>query len=217
MPPALVDPTPPTRARRTQEERRTTTRRALLDATAARLVSHGYAATTTTEVARRAGVSQGALFKHFASKDELMVAVAAHTYGEMVDDFLVRFRRIASTPDPARRLDRALDVLWALFQSDGMAAALELEAVSRTDAVLRAGLGPVVEQHAATIRAVAAELFPELVAVPGFASALDLVFEAMHGMAASRATTRATRAETRLLAHLQQHLRSLLIDSQEPR
>ena len=60
--------------RRTQQQRREETRGRLLAATQTALVERGYAGTTTTEVCRRAEVSQGALFKHFASKGELLAA-----------------------------------------------------------------------------------------------------------------------------------------------
>ncbi len=51
-----------------QEERSAETRRRLLDATVACLFERGYAGTTTTELARRAGVSRGAQMHHFPKK-----------------------------------------------------------------------------------------------------------------------------------------------------
>ena len=53
-----------TSTRRTQAERTATTRAALLAATVDVLVERGYRATTTQDVARRAGVSYGALLHH---------------------------------------------------------------------------------------------------------------------------------------------------------
>lgn len=188
---------------RTQLERRTATRLALLDATTRCLVERGYAATTTTEVARLAGVSQGAVFKHFASKDVLLAAVAEHLYDGLIARYLDRFRRLERTADHADRLDQSVRLLWQLFCTDEMAAALELEVVARTDPGLRAGLAPVIERHAARIRTVAATLFPDVGDAPAFAAVLDLVLETMHGMAASRATTRDAVHERRLLVLLQ--------------
>jgi len=57
--------TAPARPRRGQEERRASTRARLLDATVECLVDHGYAATTTTVIAERAGVSRGAQLHHY--------------------------------------------------------------------------------------------------------------------------------------------------------
>src|ERR1700682_1902920 len=59
-----------TSSRRSQAERSATTRDALLDATIACLVEDGYANTTTSRVAERAGVSRGAHLHHFQTRRE---------------------------------------------------------------------------------------------------------------------------------------------------
>src|SRR5260370_2151944 len=70
----------PARPRRTQAERTAATRGALLDATFDSIVELGYGATTTTEVAHRAGVSLGALLHHFPTKAELLSAAVGHAF-----------------------------------------------------------------------------------------------------------------------------------------
>ncbi|MGB6181142.1 MAG: helix-turn-helix domain-containing protein, partial [Rhodococcus sp. (in: high G+C Gram-positive bacteria)] len=60
--------------RRTQEQRRTDTIARLLDAAITSLAEKGYAATTVNEVVTRAGVSSGALFRHFPTRLDVMVA-----------------------------------------------------------------------------------------------------------------------------------------------
>ena len=52
-------------APRRVQERSLATKAALLDAAIESLVERGYAATTTIETARRAGVSRGAQLHHF--------------------------------------------------------------------------------------------------------------------------------------------------------
>jgi acetyl esterase/lipase len=59
------------RSRLSQPERSARMRQKLLEATVQCLDELGYAATSTTEVVARAGVSRGALAHHFASKTEL--------------------------------------------------------------------------------------------------------------------------------------------------
>ena len=51
---------------------------ALLDATIACLVEDGYAKTTTTRVAERAGVSRGAHLHHFQTRQALVAAAMEH-------------------------------------------------------------------------------------------------------------------------------------------
>ena len=53
------------------------TRSQLLDAAAAVFVERGYAGATTKEIAGRAGVSEGTIYRHFADKRELFGAVFA--------------------------------------------------------------------------------------------------------------------------------------------
>src|SRR3954464_2789270 len=63
--------------RRSQAERSATTREALLDATVACLIEDGYAHTTTSRVAERAGVSRGAHLHHFQTRTSLVAAAIA--------------------------------------------------------------------------------------------------------------------------------------------
>lgn len=76
----------PGRVRRTQAQRTSATRAALLDACAQTLATVGYAATTTTTVAVRAGVSRGALQYTFQDRAEMMLAVVGEGYRHMVDE-----------------------------------------------------------------------------------------------------------------------------------
>jgi AcrR family transcriptional regulator len=64
----------PATKRRTQTERREATITSLLSATISMLAEEGYSRTTTAGVCRRAELSQGALFRHFASRSELIAA-----------------------------------------------------------------------------------------------------------------------------------------------
>jgi AcrR family transcriptional regulator len=50
-------------------------REALLDAAAAVMREHGFAGTRTRNVAQRAGYSEATMYKHFADKTDLMLAV----------------------------------------------------------------------------------------------------------------------------------------------
>jgi TetR/AcrR family transcriptional regulator, transcriptional repressor for nem operon len=50
----------------------------LLDAAMAVIRAQGYSATTVDDICRAAGLTKGAFFHHFRSKEELAVAAAAH-------------------------------------------------------------------------------------------------------------------------------------------
>jgi AcrR family transcriptional regulator len=59
----------------TQLERREATRARLVEAARRLFVERGYEATSTNDVLEAAGVSRGALYHHFATKQELFAAV----------------------------------------------------------------------------------------------------------------------------------------------
>jgi AcrR family transcriptional regulator len=65
------------RPRRTQRERREATVAALLGCARDRFAADGYLATSLDAIAAEAGVTKGALYHHFAGKEELFAAVHA--------------------------------------------------------------------------------------------------------------------------------------------
>jgi len=78
----------------------------LLDAAMQVIRAQGYAATTVDDICRAAGVSKGAFFHHFESKEDLGVAAAAH-FSQMAE------RLFGATPyrELADPLDRVLGYL----------------------------------------------------------------------------------------------------------
>ncbi|HEX5499739.1 MAG TPA: helix-turn-helix domain-containing protein [Thermomicrobiales bacterium] len=86
------------RTRRTQAERREATRQALIAAARAVFADRGYGDASTEEIARRAGVSRGALYHHFADKQALFQAVVEAIEAEISER--VRLAALAAA-DPA--------------------------------------------------------------------------------------------------------------------
>ncbi|MFC9977601.1 TetR/AcrR family transcriptional regulator [Spirillospora sp. NPDC127200] len=121
-------------ARRTQEERRARTRARLLDATMECLVELGWSGTSTTEVARRAGVSRGAQQHHYPTKMVLVAAALEHLLEAQRLAFESAF---AALPDHRRNVEGALDLLWEIFRGSPAKALLELAVAARTDDELR--------------------------------------------------------------------------------
>lgn len=64
-------------------EERDETARAIVAAARRLFMAHGYRAVTTRQVAEAVGLTQPALYHHFATKEELYVAVALHELGRL--------------------------------------------------------------------------------------------------------------------------------------
>jgi AcrR family transcriptional regulator len=175
----------------TQQERRTVTRGRLLDAALAVLVEAGAAGFTTTEVGRRAGLSQGAIFKHFPTKADLLAATVEHLFAALVAQYEGRFaavEAVAPGAGPAERLRSGLDLLWEVFQDERLLAAYDLFAAARTDPALRGDLLPVVRAHVANLHALADSLFGEVAELDAdrFHTAVDLAAATMQGLVVNR-------------------------------
>ncbi len=136
------------------------TRAKLLDATVDALVELGYAGASTTAIAKRAGVSQGALYKHFPTKPQLLEAALAHLFAQLIADFDRGFAADESVlSDP---IAAAFRHLWEVFASAKLQAAFELYLAARTDGQLADAIAPVLGQHRLNIESRARALFPAL-------------------------------------------------------
>ena len=86
-------------------------RRALIDASLALISEEGFSALTLREVARRAGVTHAAPYRHFADKEALLAAVAEEGFRSMAAQMR---ERMAQESGPAERLI-ACGVAYVLF------------------------------------------------------------------------------------------------------
>ena len=174
----------PRRERRTQAERSADTRERLLDACLACLAERGWAHTTTTEVAERAGVSRGAQLHHFPSRGELVAAAARHLAERRLAEFA---RAVSELPEGTDFVSAGIDLLWGVFSDPTAYALLELMIAARTDAELRAHLEPEARRLDRRFAEVAREFFPEPLHKSALLVALrDVAFLVLQGLAVQR-------------------------------
>jgi AcrR family transcriptional regulator len=167
--------------RRTQAERSAATQALLLDATIDSLVEVGYAKTTTTGIADRAGVSRGAQMHHFPSKSELVAAAVTHLADKRAEQIRREAERLPRSRD---RVKGALDLLWESHKTPLFDAALELWVAARTDEDLRQTLVPVERQLVASMYELSRDLFGEEVASDRrFDGRLAMALTMMQGLA----------------------------------
>jgi AcrR family transcriptional regulator len=142
---------------RVQEERSAETRRRLLDATVECLHQYGYAGTTTTEIARRAGVSRGAQLHHFHRKQDLVVSALEHVFALRLEQFTQAAVELPVGLEA--RIDALIDLLWPAFKGPTFYAWLELVVASRTDAPLREAVRIASENFGQGVHRVFAAMF----------------------------------------------------------
>ena len=168
---------------RTQAERRASTQAKVLDATVEALVHVGYAGASTTEICKRAGVSQGALFRYWPTKGELLADAAQHLLQRVTAAYEEAF---AGRGGVGAR--EALEKLWETYRLPDLQAAVELYVAARTDPDLAAALARIEPAHRANLHRIALSVLdPELVALPGFAAFVELALAAVQGAAMSAA------------------------------
>ncbi|MCP3822653.1 TetR/AcrR family transcriptional regulator [Streptomyces sp. A3M-1-3] len=171
-----------------RDAQRDATRQRLVDAAVESLIEVGYAASSTLEVQRRAGVSRGALLHHFPTREELFGAAI----GQLVErnEQAVR-RELASAPAGKDPLSRAMRVLRAALVTPAFGAELELWAAARTSKELRAVLRRAEGAARRDLyRVIGDVLGPEVTASPGYPLVADLTVQLLRGMAISDALYR---------------------------
>jgi AcrR family transcriptional regulator len=106
------------------------TREQILDAAADVMRTQGYAKATTKSIARAAGYSEAALYKHFADKSEILLAVVHERLPELVpalQELLTRVGKATVRTNLVRVTRTALDfytdgfpILMSLFSSQDL-------------------------------------------------------------------------------------------------
>ena len=171
--------------RRTQEERSTETKKRLLEATIDCLNELGFNKTGTVEIARRAGVSRGALMHHFPSKHDLIVATAEYHWNRIAEEV----RNLAMTMHGGQlSLDAFIDGIWnKVFLIRGSSATIEMIIAARTDSKLRRELVPMLNRLYSNYDEIWSQFFHNSGVSPERIEMLfDLTIELLRGMTLQR-------------------------------
>lgn len=148
---------------RTQQQRREETVARLLQASIDTIIEVGYARASAAVITKRAGVSVGALFRHFETMGDFMVATAYEVLRRQLETFT---KQVAEIPADRPALPAALTILRDITAGSTNAVLYELMVAARTDEKLKETLQNVLGQYSAKIHDAAralpgAESFPE--------------------------------------------------------
>lgn len=148
---------------RTQQQRREETVARLLQASIDTIIEVGYARASAAVITKRAGVSVGALFRHFETMGDFMAATAYEVLRRQLETFT---KQVAEIPADRPALPAALTILRDITAGSTNAVLYELMVAARTDEKLKETLQNVLGQYSAKIHYAAgalpgAESFPE--------------------------------------------------------
>jgi AcrR family transcriptional regulator len=133
---------------RTQQERREQTVGRLIDACIDTIIEVGYAKASAAVITKRAGVSVGALFRHFETMGDFMAATAAEVLRRQLESVT---KQLAEIPSDGPALEAALMILRDLTSGPRNAVLYELLVAARTDEKLKATLQDELGQYAEKI------------------------------------------------------------------
>lgn len=167
--------------RRTQSQRKEETVRKLFDATRESLIEVGYANTSVSQICQRSGVSHGGLFRHFASRIELIIAVAQDVSNKLIDLYQLRFEELTTADDP---FETALVLLRQNCRERDNQAWFELLVAARGDATLQEAMVPIWLENRSRTLEYASRVYPNLRETrPDFESFIESIINQFHGEA----------------------------------
>lgn len=165
-----------------QQTKSEKTRATILDATLDCFHELGYGSTTTEKVAKRAGVSRGAMLHHFPSRLELVKASVRYLYEKRLRVFEESERKINEGAEYSR-IDEGIDAYWQQLHSPLFTVFHELQVASRTDDDLREVLEGCNEELDRSWAQLSRNIFPDLALSEEFENANLLTMFLLEGMA----------------------------------
>jgi AcrR family transcriptional regulator len=73
-----------------QDETLTEKQKKILESAIEIFAEKGYSATSTSEIAKKAGVAEGTIFRHYKTKKELLLSIVAPTMAKLVAPFVIK-------------------------------------------------------------------------------------------------------------------------------
>lgn len=135
---------------RWQQRKGSLTRETMLDAAVDSLVDSGYAGLSTNDVARRAGVSRGAMHHHFATRNALVEAMIEHVFyrrmRHYLDIFMTAIEDQQQSGGAVVPHVIATELHWQSMQTRDYEAYLRLAVAARNDPQLEEIFRPAAQR-----------------------------------------------------------------------
>lgn len=176
-----------------QQDRSRATRAALLEAAVACLAELGWAGSTVSVVAERAGVSRGAAQHHFPTREALFVAAVEHVAvgrREAIRSFA------ASRPSDALSTQTIVELVVDMYTGPLFRAALALWVASASEPSLREQVVPLEARIGREIHRVTVELLGVDESVEGMRETIQATLDLARGLGLANLLTDDHRRRT---------------------
>ncbi len=171
----------PTAVSKGELSKSSVTRTRIMEAGVTCLAEDGYAGTTTSTVAERAGLTRAAMLYHFPSRMALIEAVIHYVTRRRIDMYN---DAMAEIPQNGDFFSTAIDKAWDQLDTKEFKAFSELSMAARTDEELSASFAPALAEFDRARREAAIALFPEgVIDAPWFDLRRDIVRFLSEGLA----------------------------------
>ena len=192
-----------------QQTKSENTRTAILEAALACFYDLGYGATTTEKVAKRAGVSRGAMLHHFPSRLHLVREAVRYLYVKRLQLFEEQELKVNEGAEHTR-ISEGIDAYWQQLHSPLFTVFHELRVAARTDDDLQKAMAIDHQKLDESWAKVAVSLYPDLAQSEDFEAANLLTVFLLEGMA-NRGIT-AGYVPDKMITWLKSQLSKMLAD-----
>jgi AcrR family transcriptional regulator len=182
-------------------ERRELTTQKVIDASLVVLQEVGYARLRTADVSKRTDLSEGALFRYFSTKIELVAAALEQALARHLQRLADQFAAL----DGNVTRKTGLQLVWDVMAHPELAWTYEVYGAAAHDPALAVALRPVMLTHSTDIESVAAAVVQEQAGVPAadVAKVVNLLAWVMQGLVLSDLGRGTTGRQGELLEYLE--------------
>jgi len=143
----------------------------ILDATASLIIQYGYDKTSISDIAKTAGISKGAVYLHFDSKDDLLHRLILREMLAFIDEWKARMKQDTSDQVFSAMYTHVLTIMkenefmWALFSKQRwLLGAGFLHRSDNTIFQQRLGLSKQMLTHMKAVGAIRQDIDPDVTA-----------------------------------------------------
>ncbi|RJQ78823.1 TetR/AcrR family transcriptional regulator [Pseudonocardiaceae bacterium YIM PH 21723] len=179
-----------------QQDRSRITRQRLLEAAVICLANQGWAGSTVSVVAERAGVSRGAAQHHFPTREALFTAAVEFMTKVRYDELR---RRVDRLPGPLSRRDRIVFLMEQMVDSPLFRAALHLWVAAASDPALKEQIVKLELYVGRETHRTAVDFLGVDESVPGVRETVQATLDLMRGLGLANLLTDDSARRSRII------------------